>query len=150
MLFVHSPKPMTFIVAIDAIWERQTDQRRGKGDCCLRLPWRRDPAPRGDRSGCRQIPSLLCQAPTDAGPEVWEARIPHRWPPRGYVPPDTVPSRKVRAAGRCVTGLCGGRAMPGCPVPIPHTAGSPRSGWRGGGRGPRHPGVDRQHAALRP
>lgn len=60
---------MTFTLAVDALWEWETDQRHGKGDSSLCLPWRSSLPPRGDRSGCRLTPSLLSQAPAGSGLE---------------------------------------------------------------------------------
>lgn len=34
MVFLHKPKPVTFTLATDALWEWKTDRRHGEGD-----PW---------------------------------------------------------------------------------------------------------------
>lgn len=63
MLFLHKPKPVTFTLAIDALWEWETDRRHGKEDPWgISLPWRRNLAllsqDRADRSGCSTNPIL--------------------------------------------------------------------------------------------
>lgn len=108
------------------------DQRHGKGDSSLCLPWRSIPAPQGDRWGCRLTHPSLAKHPLVRGRR-------RRGDPLPIATTGPCPAWHRPQPRRTPGGVWQGCvvAVPGGTVPIPRGAGSPVARSRTGALGSR-------------